>query len=93
MDADYMDFVNSATFSQLVVSESAASCWMNQWAASSIGKFDLDDEKVNLILEQDWIKLTTTSIAKQIPLFQQKLGHDIPMKLELHYKDFKVMYG
>jgi len=51
IEADYMDFVNSATFSQLVVSESAASCWMNEWAKSSIAKFDLDDEKVNLILE------------------------------------------
>lgn len=32
LEADWMDFINSNTFSQLVVSESAASCWMNQWA-------------------------------------------------------------
>jgi len=29
MEPEYMDFVNAATFSQLVISESAASCFMN----------------------------------------------------------------
>jgi len=88
-----MDFVSSSTFSQLVVSESAASCWMNQWAKSSIGKFDLDETRINLLLETDWIKLTSSTMSNHLPIFQSKLGHDIPMKLEVSYKDFNVMYG
>lgn len=95
IEADWMDFVNSQTFSQLVISESAASCWMNQWAQSSIGKFDLDEERVNLLFEQNGtIKFSSTSAKEMgIPIFYQKIGGDIPMKIEVHYKDFKVMYG
>ena len=63
MEPDYMDFINSATFSQLVVSESAASCFMNSWARSHVGKFNLDEDKINLLLETDWIKFNTTAIG------------------------------
>ena len=37
IEPDYMDFINSETFSQLVISESAAKCMANTIAASPIG--------------------------------------------------------
>jgi hypothetical protein len=69
MEPDYMDFINSATFSQLVVSESAASCFMNTWAGSDIGRFELDEERINLLFETNDLKFNTTAIGTQIPLF------------------------
>lgn len=63
MEPEYMDFVNSATFSQLVISESAASCFMNSWAKSHIGKFDLTEDKLNMMFETDYIKLNTTAVG------------------------------
>jgi hypothetical protein len=69
IEPDYMDFLNSETFSQLVISESAASCFMNTWAGSNIGKFDLDEEKINLLFEMDDLKFDTSAISSQIPLF------------------------
>lgn len=38
MEADPLNFINSAVFSQLVVSESAATCIANQMARSPIGR-------------------------------------------------------
>ena len=66
---------------------------MNSWAKSHIGKFDLNEEKLNLMFETDNIKFNTTAIATQIPLFQEKLGDDIAMKMEISFKDYKVMFG
>ena len=37
IEPDFMDFINSETFSQLVISESAAKCMANTIAASPIG--------------------------------------------------------
>ena len=46
--------------------------------------------KPNLIRCQDWV---STGLSKHIPLFEEKLGPDVPMKLTLHVKDVKVTLG
>ena len=38
LDPDYLSFTNSETFSQFVISESAATCMMNSFASSKIGQ-------------------------------------------------------
>lgn len=50
MAADALDFMqNNATEvqSQIVVSESAASCFANQIAKSKLGRIELDRKRVN----------------------------------------------
>jgi hypothetical protein len=42
LEHDYMNFANTDVYSQLVVSESAATCAMNNFANSPIGKISLD---------------------------------------------------
>ena len=38
LDPDWTEFINSDTYSQIVVSESAATCMLNTFAGSSIGQ-------------------------------------------------------
>ena len=35
----------------------------------------------------------TSSIAPQLPIFEELLGEDIPLKLTLHWKDINVLLG
>lgn len=93
LDPDYMEFSNSETFSQFVISESAATCMMNSFASSEIGQIQLNKHSVNLLFGMDHLNWNTTFIAPQIPLFEEKLGADVPLKLTLHWKDIKVLFG
>jgi len=69
MEPDYMDFINSDTFSQLVVSESAATCAANTMASSSIGMIDLDTDSLRTLLKLPNFHFNTTTVAQQIPIF------------------------
>lgn len=79
------------------MSESAASCILNQFARSNIGVIDLNEKRFNQILRIDGIPLTTESISPHIPLFEEKLGlnssvsHDL--RIVLGYKDINVLFG
>jgi len=42
---------------------------------------------------QNTVDLSSTGIADHIPLFEQKLGADVPLKLTVHLKDIKVTFG
>ena len=39
------------------------------------------------------IQFDTTSIAKHIPLFEDKLGVNIPLKMDLSFKKIGIMFG
>lgn len=93
MEPDYMDFINSDTFSQLVVSESAATCAANTMASSAIGMIDLDTKSLRTLLNLPHFHFNTTTVAQQIPIFQEKLGDDVPLQLTLSYKDINVLFG
>ena len=47
LDPDYMSFMNSDTFSQIVITESAFSCMMNSVSQSPIGQIHLDSHTMN----------------------------------------------
>lgn len=93
LEPDYMDFLNSDTFSQLVVSESVGTCILNTMASSPIGFLDLNTETLSTLLNLDDFIFNSTTIAQQIPIFQEKLGDDIPIQLTLSYKDVNVIFG
>jgi hypothetical protein len=42
---------------------------------------------------KEHLEWNTTFLAPQLPLFQEKLGEDVPLKLKLHWKDIKVLFG
>lgn len=46
-DHDFFDFMDATTFSQLVISETAASCALNNIAKTPIGKLDFTEDKIN----------------------------------------------
>lgn len=89
-----MNFLNSDTFSQLVISESAATCMANTMSSSPIGYLDLHTQSlIDLFGLSDDFKFNSTTIAQQIPIFQEKLGDDIPIQLTLSFKDVNVIFG
>jgi len=80
-------------FSQLVISESAATCGLNNIAKSPIGKLDLNEDRMNQFFGVNNLKFDTTSFAKHIPIFKEKLGPNKPLKINISYKDVKVLFG
>lgn len=86
IESDPMEFVNDEGlnekyYSQLVVSESAASCIADTMARSPIGTLVLDESRMNQLFGRTDIKLDTTSIAEHIPIFQDKIGKNKPLKI------------
>ena len=88
-----MGFMNTKTASQLVISESAATCIANSMANSAIGRTFLDKKRINKMFESNDLEFDTTSIAQQMPLLGQKIGKDQPLEWELSFRDVKVFFG
>lgn len=84
---------DSDVWSQIVVSEAAADCMAKAFSESEIGHIELTKEKLNAAFEQDTFEFTTTSLAQHLPIFYEKIGPDIPIKLDVHLKDIAVSFG
>jgi len=93
IEPDYMTFANTDTFSQLVISESAATCWLKSFAASDIGLVYINKQKANEMLGMDHLEFDTTFLAPHIPLFQEKMGADVPLHLDVSIKNPVVLFG
>ena len=96
LDPDYLDFMDGTetTSSQLVISESAATCIANQFARSNIGTIHVDNEKLNLFWGTgDKLRMDTTFLASHVGLFQNKLGANVDLKIDILFKDMKVQFG
>lgn len=46
-----------------------------------------------LYVEPDTYKMTTSSIARNLPVFEQIIGADIPITIELGYRDMKIKFN
>jgi len=90
---DAFEFMPAAVYSQAVMTESAASCMLNSMAASPIGKLMLDQDKTNELFNVQDIKTDTSSIAAHLPLFQQKLGPNKPLKARVGANHISVTLG
>ena len=93
IEPDHMDFINSNTFSQLVVSESAATCIANSMAASRIGRTYFDKDRINKAFKTKNVEFDTTSLQQYLPIFAKKVGPKVPLKFEFDMKDVKVLFG
>lgn len=93
IESDNMDFMNSNTFSQLVISESAATCIANSMANSRLGRTYLDKESINKAFKRKDLDFDTNSMQHWLPIFTDKLGPNVPLKFDIDMKDIKVIFG
>lgn len=96
MEHDWMDFMDGtmSTSSQLVVSESAATCIVNQIGRSKLGNILIDNEKLNAFWGTgEQLKMDTTFLSSHVPVFQSKLGAGVALLIHVTYKDAKIQFG
>lgn len=93
LEADYFDFMDDQEFSQLVISESAATCALNNIAKSPIGRLDFNEDRLNQFFAVNNLKFDTTNFAKHIPIFKEKLGNNKPLRVKITYKDVNALFG
>lgn len=89
---DHMDFLDADTFSQFVITESAASCWAKMLAASNIGKIHMDTKRAQLLWNDTSATFNTTQIASHMPIFREKLGENKTLKAGIYFLEPKVSF-
>ena len=93
LQSDNMEFnTASDTFSQIVISESAASCWAENLASSKIGKLTINSNTISKMTGNN-IQFYTESIYEHLPLFAQKLGNNTKMAVTVQLKDISILFG
>ena len=77
----------------MAISDSSASCMFEQFFNSPLGHLNLNEKTMNQLFNVTDIKFDTSSYAKYLPIFKQKLGPNKPLRLETTLKDFTVKFG
>lgn len=94
LEADNLQFsVASATMSQLVVSESAATCIANKWAQSHLGHITLNSQTVSDLWAEPNVNFTTSSLGKHFPILEKKLGKNRELNGMTTFRDINVIFG
>ena len=75
------------------MSESAATCFLNSVARSPIGFINLNEERLNQFFNVTGVKFDTSSFARHIPLFKDKLGPNKPLKVMTSVSHIEVQLG
>lgn len=74
LEHEPFDFLGEDVFdagtSQIVITDSAASCNLNAIAKSDLGKFSFNEAKLNQFFGVDYLKFDTTSFAEHMPIFK-----------------------
>lgn len=93
--ADNLEFsVTGSTMSQVVISESAATCIANNVAKSHLGHITLNSQTVrDLWYDPKVTNFTTSTLGKHFPILQKKLGKNKPLHGYVTFKDFNVIFG
>ena len=91
----YTDQKMKKEFSQVAVSAASASCIANQMAKSEIGTVVLNAESISALFNHPDLKseFSSTSIAKHMPLFKDKVGAKVPLKMTLNFKDINILFA
>lgn len=77
-------------FSQLVITDAAATCIAEAVQQSKLGKFILNEHTLNELLGTEGLKWDTTHLKQKIPILAEKIGDDVPLEFELSYRDMKI---
>jgi len=89
-----MQFTNeNDAFSQLVISQSAASCIMNMVAKSNIGSIEFDNKRWSDFWGEDNLRFNSSSIVQHLPIFEKKLGKNVPLKSRIVFSDLNLTFG
>ena len=90
-DPDYMWWHGTHIESQLAVSEAAANCAAQQLEDSPLGTFFMDEKNLNefMYLEPGTLKMDTTALAENIRVFEELYGPNVPIAIDLSYRDMK----
>jgi len=69
-----MSFMEHTPYSQIVMSEEAATCWANTFSESEIGEINLNGDKLSKLFQGFTrkkldIPFTSTSLKNHLPLF------------------------
>lgn len=79
--------------SQLVISESAASCIANSVAKSRLGHLVLDTRTVSDLWAEPGLNFTTTTLGKHFPVLIDKLGKNKELYGHVSFRDIEVLFG
>ena len=100
LDPGYLEFVNETdrADSQIVMSESAASCWMNKFAQSDIGVVTLNEDTVNKFwadsgYERENAVFDTTSMQEHYPVLEHKIGPNKALEMDVSFKNVQVQFA
>lgn len=93
LDPDDLVFVedkeSEAYWSQVIMSESMATCFLNKYYSSELGKVHLDSKSVKAFAyDGSATEFTTSSLSNHLPLFENKMGKNKPLKMDLGFRDF-----
>lgn len=80
---------------QIAFSDNAVTCALNNFFRAPMSIVQIDEDRLNKMLsvfymkEQEHMAFSTTSINKfwQLPLFERKIGKDVPMQCSIRFKD------
>ena len=88
-----IDFLD-ANYSQIVVSESSATCFANQIARSNLGQIILDKNRLRQFLNYGSNEdFTIDSLSEQFPLLLQIADPITPIKIRFTFRKFKIAFG
>ena len=79
--------------SQLVISESAATCIANNVAKSNLGHIHLFDQTVGLLWNDPELKFTTSTLGAHFPILKKRFGENKPLYSLVKFKDINILFG
>jgi len=85
------------TNSQIVLTENAVQCSLDNLMRSPIGRMRFSTERLNKMFEMFEIKdkfvMDTTTVGEFLPIFPKKLGKGKALNMILSFKHFDVKFG
>ena len=78
--------------SYLAMSDEAATCFAEQISKTPLGKYTLNKKHWNSLFHVQE-EITTSSIAKTMPIFRDKLGENKPLRFDFSYENMDIKFG
>lgn len=73
----------------MIISQSMATCFLNKYFSSELGKVSLNSDSVRQFAYDGSVaEFTSSSLKNHIPLFENKIGADKPLRIDLSFRDF-----
>ena len=88
-----IEFLEDEVLSQIVISQTLATCWANEFAKSVIGNIILDTKAVNDFRGITDGSFDTSTLAEHLSLFKTKLGPKKQLLAKLGFKNINVLFG